>query len=382
MVNQAEASSPVVSLQDPGTGTASNKDPISAAMVGGALPHVSDVVINGLSLSADSSNGTISVTAGSALLEHPGGVSVQSSAGGSYDTTWNGSSTLPVSVGQTSGITEDVSGVNHVYLDVDTSTNNSVSIVVSGSENPSELGAASLYLGTADTSAGTADDSAGDRRLSQWEVQSLIAASAEMQSVDSRIYSADERFYVINTQSDWEDMKSERSSLNNPPKATVIFCPPQSGSMSITSIDFEGTLIAPRSSYPVTNDVTINADNLTVIGFHVAATNVPNGFDVQGQNVTIIRSNVSYVDVNAQGCTIFGTPGQVNVAADGCRIIGGDIANTDYAVGVDVASGVNNGLITGVHDVNLTGDGASNFTVGVVDKANSANSDLAYKSDL
>lgn len=377
MTNQATASSPVVSLQDPGTGTASSKDPISAAMIGGALPHVSNVILSGLNLSANTDNSTLSVSAGSALIEHPGNVTVQSSAGGNYDLPWNGPSVLPVSIGQTTGIAEDQPGTNHVYLDVDTSTDNSVSIVVSGSENPTELGDASIYLGVADTFGGDTDDSAGDRRLSEWEVGSLIAGDATLGSVDADIYSTNERFYVIQNDSQWDDMKSERSALTNPPPATVILTP--DNPLSITSIDFRGTLIMPHGGYTLSNDLTISGSGITIIGLNV--TTDPGGpytVDVQGVGVKLVNCSAPVLDVNGDGCEIYGAPGTINVAAEGCRIIGGD----ENAIDVDVADGVGTGSITGVSDVNLTGNGASNFTVGVLDKANSANSDLAYKSDL
>lgn len=158
MVVTASPVNPVVSFQDPGTGLSSgNNDPNSAGMFGGplAMMAVSGLKVDGMNLSVDTSNNTLSVSPGVAMVGHPNSISIQETIGGEYILDWQGDSVLPTVIDSTSGIAVDDSTVkNYVYLRVNPSANNSVDIIVSSTENPSELNNTSIYLGTVNPDSG------------------------------------------------------------------------------------------------------------------------------------------------------------------------------------------------------------------------------------
>lgn len=152
------ANDAAVSLQDEGTGVSNHNDPNSAANIGGALEHIAWGVLRGLNLSVDVSNETVTVSNGTALIKNPKDAKVQSNVQGFYDLEWYGKSVLPVSIGDTTANWDTTTGINYVYLNLDASINNNAEIVVSDTQDPSELTNASLYLGNHDTSDDSVDE--------------------------------------------------------------------------------------------------------------------------------------------------------------------------------------------------------------------------------
>lgn len=159
MVVVSSASNPVVSFQDPGTGTSSHKDPNSAAMISGplsALVH-RGARVHGMDLEVDATNNTITVRSGVALLELPSTSDVQTSPGGSYDATWNGSSMIAVSIDETLDMTADnTAGYCDVYLNPDPSANDTVEIVnIADDTVPADVSQPYIRLGSVNTDTGS-----------------------------------------------------------------------------------------------------------------------------------------------------------------------------------------------------------------------------------
>lgn len=353
MVVTSDVSSAIVSYQDPGTGAPTDHhDPMSAAMVGGAFSHVAGTVVEGLSLTADDANAQVTVSAGVALLQHPDTVQVQTNVGGDYDRAWQGSAVLPVSI-QSTTLAEDTSGTNYVYLDVDYTSVDTATVVVSSSQDPAELTGASLYLGTANTGDGSVNESAGDRLISSWEADYI--RSAGLLESDRFKLSDPNNVHIVRGDSDFQTALDEISASGTS-AGTIIMGP--GGYSADYTIDTPCTIIGPgrSSNYEVYGLWTINA-TCTLENF----------------NWNQVYTG-PHIDLQANFCKLDNISGpEINVNAEMCKIVncgGFDLTVQDT---------VSRCLLNNVRTDNSTFSGTGSYTVGVVPGGESADSDLSYK---
>lgn len=347
MTQLTSANSPAVSLQDPGTGVTGHNDPNSAAHIGGALSHIAWGVLNGLSISGDQNNSNVTVSSGVALIENPQSASVQTTVQGSYNKTWHGQSVLPVSINSTTVPWDTSSGENHIYLDVDPTADNSVDVVVSSTQNPSELGNASLYLGYYDAGA----NSVSEPRSRYYSDKPLRSDNGYITNLsgDSATFVEYNNVYIVETSNDWDYALSNITARQTLKLALDGSTTLVGGDTISTPIKFVGANSPSNKEFgfPFGNNITIDSA-CTLASLHIG--------DGSGSSTSIVVNQ----PCNMENITL-GDNVTLDLQADGCQVHmvsgGGTINN---------GSGNSNNMVSMTNNITFTGDTTAlntNFTI-------------------
>ena len=350
MVVVSNPNEPVVTFQDPGTGTSNHNDPNSAAMFAGPLGTValSGRRVSGMGLSVDTSNNTIGIGSGTAIIELPSNVAVQASAGGNYSLNWYGPTAIVASIDNTTGITADTtSGVCGVWLDVDETSDNSVEIVnANQTTQPSEVTEPYIYLGTVDTSTGEIDeDVIYNPNLADAKGSDRYLPNISAEQVDGLRAKFGAATYFTYGGSDIVDISDGSSKV-------IIDDPEyQSGS----PVDINGRIhyigLTSLSGAPTIQSTGCILDGMDPGG-------QLNYLTLEGDRNMVVHSD-DYVQVNSSDNVLhgFASPSEVTMAS-------ATIGN----------------VVTGISGTspNITDNDGRN-TIGVVDKGSAELSDLVYE---